>query len=131
MAEIVCFQGDRITGKTTKLIELADRYFSYMVVENVQTVQWIERKAREEGKKIPQPLTYYEFSTGKFYGAGIKGGFVIDNIERLLCYMAKGVRIRAFSLDTSFVRVVNLNLIKEVKDGRFVESFEESVRRKE
>jgi len=32
--------------------------------------------------------------------------------------MAKGVRIRAFSLDTSVVRVVNLDLIKEVKDGR-------------
>jgi len=42
----------------------------------------------------------------------------VDNIERLLWYMAKGVRIRAFSLDTSVVRVVNLDLIKEVKDGR-------------
>ena len=118
MVEIICFQGDRITGKTTKLIELADRYFSYMVVENMREVERIERIAREEGKKIPQPLTYYEFSTGRFYGPGIKGGFVIDNIEWLLWYMAKGVRIRAFSLDTSVVRVVNLDLIKEVKDGR-------------
>ena len=119
MVEIICFQGDRITGKTTKLIELADRYFSYMVVENMREVERIERIVREGGKKIPQPLTYYEFITGKFYGRpGIKGGFVIDNIEQLLWYMAKGVRIRAFSLDTSVVRVVNLDLIKEVKDGR-------------
>jgi len=108
MAEIICFQGDRITGKTTKLIELADRHFSYIVVENMREVERIERIAREEGKKIPSPLTYHEFSTGWFY-PGIKGGFVVDNIEQLLCYMAKGVRIRAFSLDTSVVRIVSLD----------------------
>ena len=114
MAEIVCFQGSKGVGKTTGLIELADKYFSYMVVENIREVERIERIVREGGKKIPQPLTYYEFITGKFYGRpGIKGGFVIDNIERLLWYMAKGVRIRAFSLDTAAVRIVNLDLKRE------------------
>jgi len=33
---------------------------------------------------------------------------MVDNVERLLCCMARGVRIRAFSLDTSAVRMVNL-----------------------
>jgi len=37
----------------------------------------------------------------------------VDNIERLLWYMAKGVRIRAFSLDTTAVRIVNLDLKRE------------------
>ena len=113
MSEIVCFQGSVGTGKTTRLIELADRYFSYVVVPDVRTVQAIARIAREEGKKIPFPITYHEFSTGRFYGLGIKGGFVIDNIECLLWYMAKGVRIRAFSLDTTAVRIVNLDLKRE------------------
>ena len=116
MAEIVCFQGTKGTGKTTRLIELADKYFSYVVVPDVRTVRMIERKARKEGKKIPFPITYYEFRTGMFYGPGIKGGFVIDNIERLLWYMAKGVRIRAFSLDTTVVGIVNLD--KGGKNGR-------------
>ena len=31
MSEIVCFQGSVGAGKTTRLIELADRYFSYVV----------------------------------------------------------------------------------------------------
>jgi len=113
MSEIVCFQGSVGAGKTTRLIELADRYFSYVVVPDVRTVQAIARIAGEEGEKIPFPITYYEFSTGRFYGPGIKGGFVIDNIERLLWYMAKGVRIRAFSLDTIAVRIVNLDLKRE------------------
>ncbi len=108
MTEIMCFQGDRGTGKTSKLIELADKHFSYIVVPDVQTVQMVAKKAREEGKKIPFPVTYHEFTSGKFYGLGIKGGFVVDNVERLLCCMTRGVRIRAFSLDTSAVRMVNL-----------------------
>lgn len=113
MAEIVCFQGNRGTGKTSRLIELADRYFSYIVVPDTRTVQMIARKAREEGKKIPFPATYHEFTAGRFYGSGIKGGFVIDNVERLLCCMARGVGVRAFSLDTSVVRIVDLG--EEVK----------------
>jgi len=56
MSEIVCFSGKRGTGKTTRLIELVDRYFSYVVVPDVRTVQAIARIAREEGKKIPQLL---------------------------------------------------------------------------
>jgi len=109
MTEMVCFQGDRGTGKTSKLIGLADEHFSYIVVPDTQTVQMVAKKAKEEGRKIPFPVTYHEFTSGKFYGLGIKGGFVVDSVECLLYYMARGVRVRAFSLDTSVVRVVNLD----------------------
>lgn len=104
----ICFQGNKGSGKTTKLIEVADRYFCYLVVRDRRTVFEIERKARKEGKDIPMPLTYDEFINRKFYGKGILC-FVIDDVEALLQYMARGVGVRAFSIDTNTIEIVNLN----------------------
>jgi len=64
MTEIMCFQGDRGTGKTSKLIELADKHFSYIVVPDMQTVQVVAKKARKEGRKedsVPSHLLRIRF----------------------------------------------------------------------
>jgi hypothetical protein len=68
-----------------------------MVVKDMDTVNQIETYARRHKLDIPQPLTVEEFVSGEFYGRGIKG-FVIDDIEFLLKYLARGVDIKAISL---------------------------------
>ena len=106
--KIICIQGDKGSGKTTKLIELADKYFCYLVVRNMKTAQMVKRKAREKGKSIPFPLTYEEFINKDFYEKGINC-FIIDDIETFLCWLADEIELKAFSIDTSTVKIVDLN----------------------
>ena len=101
----ICIIGGRGTGKTEKLIELAAKDFSYIVVRNKMIARSVAKRAREMGVDIPFPLTYDEFIKGKFYGRGIRG-FMIDDVDALLWYLARGVKVKALSLDASSVKLL-------------------------
>ena len=101
----ICVIGGKGTGKTKKLIELAAKDFSYIVVRNAIIARSVAKRAREMGVNIPFPLTYDEFIKGKFYGRGIRG-FMIDDVDALLWYLARGVKVKALSLDASSVKLL-------------------------
>lgn len=101
----ICVIGGKGTGKTEKLIELAAKDFSYIVVRNKVVARSITGRARKMGVNIPFPLTYEEFIKGKFCGRGING-FMIDDVDALLWYLARGEKVKAFSLDASSVRLL-------------------------
>jgi len=101
----VCIIGGKGSGKTTELIKLAEKHFAYLVVRDRKTAYWVAEKAKQEGKDIPFPLTYDEFIRGRFYRGGIRC-FIIDDAGTLLSYMARGVELKAFSIDSSTIVIV-------------------------
>ena len=101
----VCIIGGKGTGKTERLIELAAKDFCYIVVRSESVARQIAERAKKKGIDIPFPLTYIQFIRGNFYGRGIRC-FVIDDVDALLWYLARGVRVKAFSLDASSVKLL-------------------------
>jgi hypothetical protein len=83
-------------GKTDEAIRLSAEKWFLIVCDN-DGVQRVSDRAIELGLEIPYPITYSEFIAHSFYGAGLKG-FILDNIEMLLLYLAKGVPIGMISL---------------------------------
>ena len=53
MNKPLCIIGERGSGKTGKLIELAEKHNCYIVVRDHPTVERVAEKARREGRKIP------------------------------------------------------------------------------
>ena len=88
----------RQMGKTTELIRISAETFAYIVVPTRKDAGTVSEMAKDMGLDIPFPLTYDEFIRGQYYGKNIKG-FLIDNADMLLQYMAKGVAIKAISLN--------------------------------
>ena len=66
MNKPLCIIGGRGSGKTGKLIELAEKHFCYLVVRDWRTACKIRERIRKECRKMPFPLTYDEFIEGKF-----------------------------------------------------------------
>ena len=89
---------ERQTGKTTELIEIASREGGYIVCHNRAEAYRISKVAEEKGKQILYPLIYEEFLSGSFCGKIIKA-FYIDNVELLLARIARGVPVKAISIN--------------------------------
>ncbi len=89
----------RRMGKTTDAIKIASENFSYLVCLNQKEVYRVSQEARKMGLDIPFPITIDEFINGKFCGKGIRG-FVIDNAEYILTYLARTVPINAITMNT-------------------------------
>lgn len=83
----------RQEGKTTEAIRRAAEDFAYIVCADRQRVRQVQRRAEELGLDIPFPLTFAEFTGHHFYGKGI-GGFVIDDVQELIQYLAGEVPVR-------------------------------------
>ena len=83
-------------GKTTELIRLAAEEFLYVDSPDQAQVRYVARTARDMGLDIPFPLTWQEFTSGRYEGKGING-FVIDNLDMCIQQMTT-VPVRAVSL---------------------------------
>lgn len=88
---------ERGGGKTTELIKLSSETGAYIVCYNLHEAHEIEMMAHKMDLTIHLPITYDEFLKAKYYSAGIKG-FLIDNVDRLLQFISKGVPIVACSI---------------------------------
>lgn len=89
---------ERGTGKTAELIEIASREGGYIVCHCHDEAYRISKVAEESGKPILFPLTYDEYLSGAFYSKNIKA-FYIDNVELLLARIARGVPVKAISIN--------------------------------
>lgn len=95
---MVIVRGPKQSGKTTELIKLAAARKAYMVVFSSREAQRCQERAKSLGLSLYFPLTYEEFAKGDFYGKGVRG-FLVDDVEDLLRYMARGVEMVAYSLE--------------------------------
>lgn len=78
--------GKRHTGKTTRLISMADKCRGYIVCHSRDEAKRIADEARRMGASINFPMTYNEFVKGEYYGIGVDTLY-IDNVEMLLRYL--------------------------------------------
>jgi len=85
------------SGKTTKCIRLAHEHNAHIVCANHARAHSIDTQAIMLKCKIPHPITYQEFISGSFNGRDITG-FIIDDIDDLVAYLARGTRILAMSI---------------------------------
>lgn len=83
-------------GKTTQMLQLAQETFSYIVCPTMADVERLWALAREMELNIPQPISWVEFTSGRYRPAGIKG-FLIDDVDRCLQGMTR-VDIKAITL---------------------------------
>jgi hypothetical protein len=87
----------RNKGKTTELVKLAAEKWLYIVSIDRRSVENTAKIARELGLDIPFPITFEEFMQGRFHPSGIRG-FLIDDVDMLLEYQARGVPIHAVTI---------------------------------
>jgi len=76
-------------GKTTEAISLASKHWLCIVTSSRREQLRVAEKARTMGKDIPHPITWENFIRGgceRFSG----GGFIIDDLDFILDYHAKG-----------------------------------------
>lgn len=95
---MVIIKGPRQSGKTDELIKLASARKAYLVVFSYAEAQRCQERARSLGLSLYFPLTYEEFIKGDFYGKGARG-FLVDDVEDLLRYTARGVEVLAYSIE--------------------------------
>lgn len=68
-------------GKTTKLIEISARSREVILCRDENTRAGIMRSAASKKLKIPEPMTYSEFSRKGYYGVRDVKGFLIDDVD--------------------------------------------------
>jgi len=93
--KVIC--GKRGDGKTTELIKLAAKDYLYIVCIDHDEAFRVSEQAQAMGLEIPFPLTFNEFVNRKFHSKGIKG-FLVDNADLLISFMASGVPVKAVSI---------------------------------
>ena len=94
MKEIAWTILPRSKGKTLAMVKLAEKTSAYIVVADVRRVVAIQRLCADLGIDIRFPLTFEEFASGRFSPPGIRS-FIIDDVDDLLRYMARGVPVIA------------------------------------
>lgn len=90
--------GGRAFGKTKRCIELASEKWAYIVCPSHKDARRIADMARDMEKDIPFPITLQELVSGQFHRTNIKG-FVVDDVDRMLALLARGVPILGVSLN--------------------------------
>lgn len=85
----IVIAGQKRSGKTTALIEIAAERGGYIVCYSIREANRIFARAKDMGCNIHLPLTYAEFKAGTYHGAGI-GEVYIDNLDMLAQYLAAG-----------------------------------------
>lgn len=88
------------SGKTTELIKLAAKDWLYIVCINHARARYTFEMARSMGLKIPFPITFDDFRGGQFFGHGING-FLIDDLDEHIRYMARGVPVVAVTFTSA------------------------------
>lgn len=92
-------------GKTTQLIFESHETNNVIVCYNLNQCQWLFDSAKRMDKIIPYPISYSEFVSKQFNGRGING-FLIDNAEQLLKYIAGNVPINHITINQSDIILI-------------------------
>lgn len=92
--------GGRGEGKTTTLIKISADSGAYIVCFSMKEADRVHMEAIKMGLKIPLPITYDEFISRHYSPKGVRS-LLIDNVDMLLQYIAKGTPIEGYSLTPS------------------------------
>ena len=84
------------SGKTTRLIKMADKYNGLIVCINRKDAGRIAEMAIRLGYTINLPITFDEFLSHQYYSQGVKR-FFIDNADMLIQHMTN-VAVEAITI---------------------------------
>ena len=101
--------GDRQSGKTTELIKESARTGAYIVVSCKNEARNVFRLSKELGLNIPYPLTVSEMIYESPSSYVFQKGILIDNLERILCYLFDYITIHAATIDCTALDVGVMN----------------------
>lgn len=87
----------RTGGKTTELIRVSEETGNYIVTATRSRAECVAKMAREQGRKIPFPVTLAEYMRSGFRGSFIKH-ILIDDADGLLQTLFRGVEIDAITM---------------------------------
>jgi len=93
---IIC--SPRASGKTTKLLKIAQENRSYIVCRDRNEVSRLWGMILEREIDLPMPITMDELITGQFHPAGVKS-IVVDNAEVVIEKLARGAQVKAISIN--------------------------------
>lgn len=97
--------GDRQSGKTTELIKESARTGAYIVVSCKSEARDVFRLAKKLGLNMPYPLTVSEMIYESPSSYVFQKGILIDNLERILCYLFDYITIHAATIDCTALDV--------------------------
>jgi cobalamin biosynthesis protein CobD/CbiB len=89
--------GARRSGKSTELIQRAVDEGGFIVTDSSQSAYRLVEMAKEMGIHLSLPVTYEEFLQERYRGLGVSL-FHIDDIERFVQYVARGVTVATITL---------------------------------
>jgi len=98
----VLIVGGRGAGKTIKCIRLAAEHDSQIVCAFYDEAKRVSTVASKLGLDIRSPITYGEFIHGEFRDFDVSS-FVIDNVDGLIAYMARGSKVVGMSIYSELV----------------------------
>lgn len=82
------------SGKTAQLLSLCSQFGYTLVCSSGAGIKRAKAKAECLGISIPQPITVYDFISGKFNKSVVQG-FCLDDAEAVLLSLARGIGIAA------------------------------------
>lgn len=89
---------NRQAGKTTEAIRMAHEKNLYIVVSTKNEAGMVRDMAREMGLAIPFPITFEEFIEARKTRGKFIRGYIIDNAERLVQYLAQEIPVYAMTI---------------------------------
>lgn len=99
MTYVTTITGTRKSGKTTKLIKLAEKEWYYIVCASLLRAAQVADLATQLGADMPYPITMDDYIRGRFVGNNIKG-FLIDDVDDFMRCLARGVPVVAWTYTT-------------------------------
>lgn len=96
-------------GKTADLINISNMTGFHIVCFNRDLCKYTHDLSRKMGIGIPYPITFLEFSSGRF-SSSIKG-FLIDDIDEILCRYVRAPweKVKAATITTDKIDFEDLN----------------------
>ena len=107
--------GDRLSGKTTKLIKRSAFEGLYILTVNRLRAEAIFHQAKLMGLNIPFPITVdeclkYHVGRSIISGSVEKNGILIDDVDAVLEYIFRGLAIHEVTL-TDYGNISNISTI--------------------
>ena len=97
---MIVLKGGVGTGKTTQLLQLANKLKCTLVVHNPNMAQMLKREAERLGYKIPNPISYAKFVHDGRFGSNYR--YALDDLNAFMKYMFDECIIATTIDDTGF-----------------------------
>ena len=94
--------GARQSGKTTKILKIAEKKDLIIVTANHAGCEYLKRTIKDKELKVKDPITWNKFFSGRTRDIKCKG-YIIEDLE--CCLSGMGVKVATMSTDEKMVEI--------------------------